>query len=75
MKEKEGVNTHTHTQERRHLLFSAQRERDGEQFTQSFIKQRERERRRKKVDISTKNEKERIGGREISFFSLYIRLK
>ncbi len=48
MKEKEGVNTHTHTQERRHLLFSAQRERDGEQFTQSFIKQRERERRKKK---------------------------
>jgi len=48
MKEKEGVNTHTHTQERRHLLFSAQRERGGEEVTQSVIKQRERERRRKK---------------------------
>ncbi len=56
MKEKEGVNTRISTHRRDAIcLFqtaSAQRERERarEQFTQSFIKQREE----KKVDISTK---------------------
>lgn len=84
MKEKEEVNTristYTHTQERRHLPFSnsistkrkRETERQREQFTQSFIKQRRRKKsgyfdKKNLVELQKKKEK-----REISFFSICI---